>query len=41
MSDLQIEIMEMLAEGKSHRCIANFLDIPLTWIYEAIEMEAA
>jgi hypothetical protein len=38
MSDLQIEIFDMLADGETPSYIARVLDIPISWVYEAMSM---
>lgn len=37
MADLEIQIMERLACGQSPEYIARWLEIPVSWIYEAVE----
>lgn len=39
MADLEIEIIEMLSQDKSPMYIARMLDIPLTWVYNAMSNE--
>jgi hypothetical protein len=41
MKDIMIEILEMVESGYRPATIAYMLDIPLLWVYEAIELEAA
>ena len=41
MSDIMIEILEMIDLDQSPRSVANMLNIPLEWVYDAIELEAA
>lgn len=36
MSDLEIEIIQMLEAGRSPQYIARVLDVPVNWVYEAI-----
>jgi len=33
MSDLEIDIMEMLSEGTHPATISAVLDVPVTWVY--------
>lgn len=37
MPDLEIQIMERLAGGQSPEYIAGWLEIPVSWVYEASE----
>jgi hypothetical protein len=39
MSDLSIEIRNMLEEGYLPVTIARELEIPVTWIFEEVEQE--
>ena len=41
MSDIMIEILEMLDEDRTPSAIADILDIPLDWVFQAIELEGA
>jgi len=41
MKDIMIEILEMIEQDQSPRSVANILNIPVSWVYEAIELEAA
>jgi hypothetical protein len=34
MSDLEIDIMEMLSEGTHPATISAVLEVPVTWVYE-------
>ena len=34
MSDLQIEIVEMLEQGTHPATISAVLEVPVTWVYE-------
>jgi hypothetical protein len=34
MSDLEIDIMEMLSEGTHPATISAVLDVPVTWVYD-------
>jgi len=34
MSDLQIDIVEMLGQGTHPATISAVLDVPVTWVYE-------
>jgi hypothetical protein len=34
MSDLQIDIMEMLEQGTHPATISAVLEVPVTWVYE-------
>jgi hypothetical protein len=37
MSDLQIEIQDMLQDGIHPTKISKVLDIPLVWVYDTLE----
>lgn len=37
MSDINIEIMEMLDQGYSPKSVAIILNIPVDWVFNAIE----
>ncbi len=39
MSDLCETIQELIRDGLSPRHIARELDIPVQWVYEALELE--
>jgi hypothetical protein len=39
MSDLCQQICDMVREGLSPRHIARELDIPVEWVYEALELQ--
>ena len=39
MSDLCEQICEMVQDGLSPRHIARELDIPVEWVYEALEAQ--
>lgn len=38
MSDLSLDIVEMLDQGMSPGAVSRALDIPVSWVYEALEM---
>ena len=38
MSDLSLDIMEMLEQGMATGAVAHALDVPVSWVYEAMEM---
>lgn len=37
MADLEIDILERLHGGQSPEYIANWLEIPVSWVYEAMK----
>ena len=37
MSDLEIDIMEMLEKGTHPATISAVLEVPVTWVYEVVE----
>ena len=39
MSDIMIEILEMLEQDYAPRSVAAILNIPLAWVFQAIELE--
>jgi len=39
MSDLSLEIQDMLEEGYLPVTIARQLDVPITWVFEEVEQE--
>ena len=39
MSTLVLDIWELLEEGNSPQYIAKVLDVPVSWVYEAMEMD--
>lgn len=41
MSNLEIEIEEMLEQGRDPLSIARILEIPVTWVYEVNEIHNA
>lgn len=38
MSDISIDIQDMLEEGVNPTKIAKILQVPLTWVYDTLEM---
>ena len=41
MSNLEIEISEMLEQGRDPQIIAQILEIPASWVYEVAESHDA
>ena len=39
MSDLSVEIQDMLEEGYLPVTIARELDVPITWVFEEVEQD--
>lgn len=39
MATLEIEILDMLSEGETPVYISKVLDVPVSWVYEAMESE--
>jgi len=39
MSELDVDIQDLLEKGKSPMEVARELEIPVTWVYEAQEMD--
>lgn len=39
MSTMVLSIWELLEEGNSPQYVAKVLDIPVSWVYEAMEMD--
>lgn len=39
MAELEIEILDMLSEGETPVYISRVLDVPVTWVYEAMESD--
>lgn len=39
MSDLSLEIQDMLEEGYLPVTIARQLEVPITWVFEEVEQE--
>ena len=40
MSELSFDIQGMLAEGHDPRAIAQYLEIPIEWVYEELSRES-
>ena len=38
MSDLSLDIVDMLDQGMSPGAVSRALDVPMSWVYEAMEM---
>ena len=38
MSDLSLDIVEMLEQGMAPTDVSHILDVPMAWVYEAMEM---
>ncbi len=38
MSDLSLDIVEMLEQGMAPTDVSHALDVPMSWVYEAMEM---
>ena len=38
MSDINVEIMEMLDQDYSIKAVASILNIPVDWVFNAIEV---
>lgn len=38
MHDVLIEINRMIARGHDARAIATIMEVPLSWVYEAVEI---
>jgi hypothetical protein len=38
MNDISIDIQDMLTEGVHPTKIAKILSVPLSWVYDALEM---
>ena len=38
MSDLSLDIMEMLEQGMAPGAVAHVLEVPISWVYESMEM---
>jgi hypothetical protein len=39
ISELSIDIQEMLEEGYRPVTIATMLNVPVTWVYDVVEMQ--
>ena len=35
MAELELDILDMLDEGRSPQYISTVLEVPVTWVYEA------
>ena len=40
MAELEIEILDMLSEGETPVYISKVLDVPISWVYEAMEADS-